>query len=109
MTESGRPLLYSYDDTVYDDAAYLVDRTFDKPYQFTGNLQNRQSPTRGRSRNNKVYGPGGDLLPPNTRALKYFAVNPVMEQESEYNRLNSSQNDSGSQLSFRKSSEGYSN
>ena len=41
MTESGRPLLYSYDDTVYDDAAYLVDRTFDKPYQFTGNLQNR--------------------------------------------------------------------
>ena len=32
LSESGRPLLFSFDDTAYDDAAYLVDRTFEKPY-----------------------------------------------------------------------------
>ncbi len=41
LSESGRPLLFSFDETAYDDAAYLVDRTFDKPYQFTGAMNRR--------------------------------------------------------------------
>ena len=32
MSESGRPLLFSLEETAYDDAAYLVDRTFERPY-----------------------------------------------------------------------------
>ena len=32
FTEQGMPLLYSYDECAYDDAAFLVDRTFDKSY-----------------------------------------------------------------------------
>ena len=42
LSESGRPLLFSFDETAYDDAAYLVDRTFDKPYQFTGAMNRRK-------------------------------------------------------------------
>lgn len=38
LSESGRPLLFSFDESAYDDAAYLVDRTFDRPYQFTGSI-----------------------------------------------------------------------
>ena len=32
FTEQGMPLLYSYDEYAYDDAAFLVDRTFEKSY-----------------------------------------------------------------------------
>jgi len=43
------------------------------------------------------------MLPPKNRQAKFFAVKPVIERDSEYNRLNSSHNDSeGSQLSFRR-------
>ena len=59
MSESGRPLLYSFDENAYDDAAYLVDRTFDRPYQFTGNVH-----PRARSRNSMVHNNGRDMLPP---------------------------------------------
>lgn len=41
LSESGRPLLFSFDESAYDDAAYLVDRTFEKPYQFTGGMKQR--------------------------------------------------------------------
>lgn len=73
-------MLFSLDETAYDDAAYLVDRTFERPYQFTGNVARAKS-----------------------RDARFFAVRPVMERDSEYNRLNSSHYDSdGSQLSFRR-------
>ena len=46
---------------------------------------------------------GRDMVPPQYRQAKFFAVRPVVERDSEYNRLNSSHNDSeGSQLSFRR-------
>ena len=83
MSESGRPLLFSLDETAYDDAAYLVDRTFERPYQFTGKIP-------------------GKLGHSKQRDARFFAVRPVIERESEYNRLNSSHYDSDSQMSFRR-------
>ena len=33
-SESGQPLLFSFDENAYDDAAHLVDRTFERSFQF---------------------------------------------------------------------------
>lgn len=61
LSESGRPLLYSLDDNAYDDPAYLVDKAFDKPYQF-GNVNRRN-----RSKPN----------PKRVASTKFFAVRPI--------------------------------
>ena len=95
MSEAGEPLLYSRDETAYDDAAYLVDRTFDRPYQFTGvvNRRNRSALT------NRLL--NANNLPASLNNARYFAVKPVMERDSEYNRASSINDSDHSQLSFR--------
>ena len=76
MSEKGEPLLLSQTNQMYDDAAMAVDQNFAKKFHFLSRQKE----------NKEIDGKTGMIG-------KIYAVRPIIERETEYNRLNSSHND----------------